>query len=170
VGVEGGSSGSHCLKNWLWKRLRTCRKTDSCMMIRVFHCHREKERGGATAVMLRNRRRQRHSLELGHSRVNKRKQNTIGHAKKSHGADKSRMRSAIAAHTLRPTENTVLIARMQTALAGNNSQLWNVAGRATNVLIADRRHQMGPMICHSGTAPSCEPSQDGAVPPRRWVW
>jgi hypothetical protein len=99
--------------------------------------------------MLRNRLRQRHFLELGHTRVNKRKQNARVHVKKSHGADKSRMRSAIAAHTLRPTENTVLIARMQTALAGNNSRLWNVAGRATNALIADRRHQMRPMICQS---------------------
>ena len=84
-------------------------------------------------MILRNRRRQHHSLELGHLRVNKRKQNTRGHAKKSPGADKSRKRSARAAHTLRPTGSTVLIARMQTALAGNNSRLRNAAGRVTYV-------------------------------------
>jgi hypothetical protein len=25
---EGGSSGSHYVESWLWKRLWTCRKTD----------------------------------------------------------------------------------------------------------------------------------------------
>lgn len=53
-----------------------------------------------------------------------------------------------AAHTARPTVRTVLTARMQTALAGNNSRLWKAAGKATDVLTADRRHHMGPMVCH----------------------
>ena len=26
--IEKGSTISHCVENWLWKRLRTCRKTD----------------------------------------------------------------------------------------------------------------------------------------------
>ena len=26
--IERGSTGSHCVENWLWKRLWTCRKTD----------------------------------------------------------------------------------------------------------------------------------------------
>jgi hypothetical protein len=32
---ERGSSRSHCLENSLWKRLRTCRKTDYTMMMEV---------------------------------------------------------------------------------------------------------------------------------------
>jgi hypothetical protein len=31
--IEGGSTRSHSLEDWLWKRLRTCRKRDYVMMM-----------------------------------------------------------------------------------------------------------------------------------------
>ena len=32
LSFEGGSSRSHCVESWLWKRLWTCRKTDCGLM------------------------------------------------------------------------------------------------------------------------------------------
>jgi hypothetical protein len=107
------------------------------MMMWLLHVIARKNGVEWTAVILRNRRRQHHSLELEHSRVDKRKQNTRGHAKKSDGADKS--------------SNHFATNRKHGADSAGGKQFTTMERRwrAESVLIADWRHQMGPMICHS---------------------
>jgi len=46
--IERGSSRSHCVENWLLKRLWTCRETDTriyemraCVLLRVCVCGRQ---------------------------------------------------------------------------------------------------------------------------------